>query len=71
MTSLKKVKVCLKVCFYVAQYNIWNDPVGPLKALYAFPLLADLFIPTPTQLLWDVILISEMWLVCAPVMDSQ
>ena len=27
--------------------------VGPLKALYTFPPLADLFIPTPTRLLWE------------------
>ena len=32
----------VKVCFYIAQ------SVGPLKALYT-----DLFIPTPTRLLWE------------------
>ena len=40
--SVKK----LKVCFYIAQFS-----VGPLKALYTFPPLADVFTPTPTWLL--------------------
>ena len=42
-TDVKKVKVC----FYTAQ------SVGPLKTLYTSHLLAELFIPTPTRLLWE------------------
>ena len=35
--------------------NIWHgiQSVGPLKVLYTFPPLADLFIPAPTRLLWE------------------
>ena len=38
------------VCLYIAQYLVcWTA----LKVLYTFPPLADLFIATPTRLLWE------------------
>ena len=57
------------VCFF---YNystcIQSESAGPLKVLYTLSPLADLFIPAPTQLLWeDYSLIFPLPHICTTV----